>query len=294
MSIVAANLLGALALLCWSMNIAVTRHLGEAHPFGMPGLSFLVSGIILLAMDRARGRALPWNSDADIRFWLLGGGAFVAYVLLYICGLSFGTSRMVVLPLGLVNYFWPSLILVLMPFFFHHAVRWPVLLAGMALCLAGVGVSLLWGLSPETLAAVLWANRPAFLMMLAAAFLWAFYSNAVRKWGGTANGIGWFQTVGGLCFLLLWLLSGGPLGFEKNMLIPFLLHAAIVNALAYMLWDCGVRWGDIGLMGALANFLPLGSIIFGVWYLGDASTPGLWIGGALVTAGAVLCRRGMR
>lgn len=294
MSVYTANVMGILALLFWSMNVAVTRHIGEAHPFAAPGLSFTVSGLLLIAFDCVRRRPLPWKSDAARPFWICCGSAFVAYVLLYTLGLSYSSSRLVVLPLGLINYFWPSLILVLMPLFFPCRIRWGVLAAGTALCIAGVGCSLLWGVSLRELAAVAAEIWPACLMMLAAAFLWAFYSDAVRKWGGTANGVGWFQLCGGLCFLALWRVKGGDMGLNWGMAVPLLLHALVVNAAAYMLWDLGVRRGDIGLMGTLANFLPLASILFGSWYLGDATTPGLWIGAALVTLGAVLCRKGVR
>lgn len=289
-----ANALGVVSLLFWSMNISVTRHIGEAHPFGLPGLSFVAAGLLVILFDRLRGSPTPWRSGASRLFWLLGGGSFVLYLLLYTSGLTFSPSRAVALPMGLVNYFWPSLILVLMPFFFKARVAWGTLAAGLLLCVAGVGCALLWGMGLNEIALAVGRNLPAFAMMAAAAFLWAFYSNAARKWGGDANGVGWFQLAGGICFLLLWLVEGGPLGFEKSMLVPFVLHAVLVNAVAYMLWDTAVRQGDIGLMGTLANFLPVASVAFGSWYLGDKTTPGLWLGGALVTAGAILCRRGIR
>ena len=294
MSASLTNSFGMLALVFWSMNIVVTRHIGEAHAYGMPALSFLSAGLLLVVFDLLRKKALPWKSDANPRFWIFGGGAFVIYVLLYVAGLSYSPSRTVALSLGLINYFWPSLILVLMPLFFPCSIRWGILASGVGLCVVGVALSLLWGMSPGEMAAVFKENWPAFLIMAGAAFLWAFYSNAARKWGGTANGVGWFMLAGGACFFVLWLASGEPLGFSRSMLAPFLVHAAIVNAAAYMLWDYGVRFGDIGLMGTLANFLPLGSVLFGAWYLGDATTPGLWLGGGLVTCGAVLCRKGVK
>lgn len=289
----AANALGVLALLFWSMSVSVTRHLGEAHPFGMPGLSYATAGVLLIALDAVRGRPLPWRSDADGKFWLWGGGSFVVYLLVYTTGLSWSDSRMIVLPLGLVNYFWPSLILLLMPFFFSCSVRWRVLGAGAVLCIAGAAAAMLWGMAPAEMAELVGRNWPAFLLVLMAAFLWAFYSNAARKWGGSANGTGWFMLAGGLCFLTAWFFSGEPIGFHRDMIAPFLLHACLVNATAYLFWDIGVRRGDIGLMGTLANFLPIGSIAFGCWYLGDVATPGLWPGCLLVTAGAVLCRRAL-
>lgn len=292
MSAITANILGTVSLLLWSMNVAVTRHIGEAHPFGMPGLSFSIAGVLLILVDLLRRKPLPWQSDALPKFWLWGGGAYILYLLLYASGLAYSDSREVVLPLGLINYLWPSLILVMMPLFFRCRIKTWILTAGIIFCIAGVASSLLWGLSFAEIAAVFWQNWPAFAMMGGSAFLWAFYSNAARKWAGTANGVGWFFLATGLCFLALWLVTGGPLGLTKEMLAPLLVHAICINAIAYMFWDIGARWGDLGLMGALANFLPIGSIIFGVWYLGDAATLGLWIGGILVTLGAILCRKG--
>ena len=292
-SVATANLMGIAALVFWSMNVGLTRRIGEAHPYGLPGISFTLAGLLLIAVDCARGKPVPWKSDANPKFWYFGCVSFVVYLLLYTGGLSFSDSRVAVLPLGLVNYFWPSLILCLMPFFFRHAVRWNILLVGMILCITGVGFAFLWDIPLSAMASVFWDLWPAFLMMAVAAFLWAFYSNAVRKWGGTANGVGWSELGGGVCFLFLWWVKGGELGLELDMILPLLLHSLVVNAAAYMLWDFGVRRGDIGLMGTLANFLPIGSVLFGSWYLGDTTAPGLWIGGALVTLGAVLCRKGV-
>lgn len=287
-----ANTLGIVSLVFWCMNVAVTRQLGEAHPFGMPGLSFFIGGVILVAWDTFRRRPPPWKSDAGPAFWLFGGFCYIVYMILYVVSLSTSSSREVVLPLGLINYMWPSLILLLMPLFFPGRVRWAILIAGIALCVIGVGFALLWGLSFRDIAGVMRNDWQAVVMMAIAAFLWALYSNIARKWGGTANGVGWFFLLTGLVLLALWVGSGEPLGFESAMLGPLLLHSVAISAVGYLLWDLGVRWGDMSLLGTLANFLPIGSSLFGAWYLGNSTTSGLWIGCVLVTVGAILCRRG--
>lgn len=286
-----ANALGITALILWSMNIGVTRVIGEAHPMGMTGLSFFVAGLSLVLFDTIRGAPRPWKSDAAPRYWYLGGGAFVCYLLLYVLSLSWSTSRAMALSLGLVNYQWASLTLVLMPAFFPRRMRWPLLAAGWLLCLAGIGFALLWGVPLSAVGGMLADNGTAFAMMLAAAFLWAFYSNAARKWGGDANGCGWFQMTAGALLLCMWTATGEPLGFTTAMIVPFAVHALVINAAAYLMWDVGVRQGNIGLMGSLANYLPVASSLFGAWYLGDQTTAGLWIGCVLVTVGAILCNR---
>jgi len=177
--------------------------------------------------------------------------------------------------------------------FFPCRVKWPILASGVMLCLTGVGTAILWGIDTVAVAKGVIANWPTFPIMTAAAFLWAFYTNAVRKWGDDANGTGWFMVCAGCIFLGLWIADGKPLGFNTGMVVPFFLHATVVNAISYLFWDIGVRRGDIRLMGMLANFLPLGSVLFGTWYLQRPTTPGLWFGAVMVIGGAVLCRTGL-
>ncbi|MDR1535885.1 MAG: EamA family transporter [Planctomycetota bacterium] len=288
-----ANLMGVTALIGWSMNTAVTRRITEAQVFGMPALSFTAAGAVLIVFDLIRGAGNPRRAGAGPRFWILGGGAFVAYELLYALALARADSREAALPLGLVNYLWPTAILLLLPLFSPRRFRWPHFLIGLALSLAGAASALLWNLDRSAMWGILGKNRLAFAMMLLAAFLWGFYSHAARRWGGGANGVGWFQLTAGLAFFLLWLESGAKLGLTGELLLPLLLHALLVNALSYLLWDWGVRRGDLDQLGILANFLPPASTLFGVWYLDGGATPGLWLGCLLVTAGAFFCRRGI-
>ncbi|MDR0362823.1 MAG: EamA family transporter [Planctomycetota bacterium] len=284
-----ANLLGVLALLGWCMNVGVTRHVASGHVFGLPGLSYAVAGIALIFFDCFRGKSLPWKCDAAPKFWTIGGGAFVLFCVLFVFALSWSDDATVVLSLGLVNYCWPVLILLFMPFFTNCHVR-P--LFGIVLCLIGICCAMLWGMSMEKMLRGMSENWPAFLIMAAAAVAWALYSNLAGRWAGNSSGTGWFELVSGLILLVVWFFEGGPLGFTANMVAPFLLHALAVNATCYLLWDYGIRYGDLSLMGTLANFLPLGSILFGAWYLGGEPTPGLWLGGILVSLGAIVSRRG--
>ena len=288
-----ANILGIAALLAWSMSVGLTRHLAEAHRFGLPGLSFFTAGILMISFDFARGKKPPWRTGANPLFWLLAGGAFVGYIVFYDTALSWSASRDVVLTLGLVNYFWPALILLIMPVFFVCRVNWAILGAGLLLCLSGVGMALLRDVSIADVMRNMADDWPAFLIMTGAAFLWAFYSNAARKWAGRASGAGWFMLTSGLVLLVMWRLDGGPLGFEPGMTLPFLVHALVVNAAAYALWELGVRRGDLRFLGLAANFLPLASVIVGSWYLGGGFSSRLWLGGGMVALGAYLCGKGL-
>jgi drug/metabolite transporter (DMT)-like permease len=288
-----ANLAGIAALLGWSMNVAITRQLAEADMFGLPSLSLLVSGTFLVSLDAACGRGNPATAGADPKFWLLGGASFVLYLVCYICGLAGAASREVSLALGLANYLWPAFILLLMPLFFPCRLRATFLLPGILLCLVGVTVAFLRDLGMGTLWREWGENGLSLIAMLAAAFLWAFYSNAARKWGGQANGVGWFQLAAGLVFLALWAAGEGELGLSGSTLLPFLLHAIVVNALSYLLWDIGIRRGDLDLLGILANFLPVGSVLFGFWHFGGDPGNGLWSACLMISLGAVFCRRGL-
>lgn len=288
------SLPGIIAMTMWALNVAVTRHISEANPYGMPALSCILAGSLLIVYDMIQKKPMPWNGTADKKLWILAAPAFICHILLYTLALSINPTRDVVLPLGVINYLWPAFIVILAPFFSPCSVRLKYLLPGLAFCVCGVANAFLWGLPMASIVSALRENILACAMMLVGAVFWGFYSNAARKWAGNVNGTGWFMFVTGLAFFVLWRVTGDPLGLSSAMILPLFIHSLLVNGIAYMLWDSGVRKGDIVLLGSLSNFLPLGSILFGGWYLGTGLHAGLLVGIMMVICGAALCKRGVR
>ena len=128
------------------------------------------------------------------------------------------------------------------------------------------------------------------------AVLWALYCVLLRRWripeeqGGTAlhfavcagmaAGIaavtgGWAAWPGWSPELAFWVLFGGvgPVG------------------LAYHFWEIGVKRGDVRLISQLAYFTPVGSSLLIGAFFHEAPAGGLWLGAALIAAGAAIARR---
>jgi drug/metabolite transporter (DMT)-like permease len=60
--------------------------------------------------------------------------------------------------------------------------------------------------------------------------------------------------------------------------------------LGYTLWDRGVRGGNLVLLAVASYFIPLAAtLIIGVW-LSVPIGAEVWLGCALVTAGALACK----
>jgi drug/metabolite transporter (DMT)-like permease len=129
--------------------------------------------------------------------------------------------------------------------------------------------------------------------MLTGALSWALYTNLARRLGGD-GGVALYEIATGAVFLALRLALGEPSRWSLGLLLPAAFHVLAISALAYALWEHGVKRGDLVTLGSAAYGLPVAATAFTCAWLGER--PGLWLllGSALVAAGAVLCRLGIR
>ena len=66
--------------------------------------------------------------------------------------------------------------------------------------------------------------------------------------------------------------------------------AIFPTLLAYVCWDTAARRGNLSLVAALSYLTPLLSVLVSSLYLDLPVRPQQWLAGALVVAGAVLCK----
>ena len=107
------------------------------------------------------------------------------FTLLVYLAIGWAENRQQVLEVGLVNYLWPALTLVLSLVLLGTKASW-VLLPGTLLALAGVFVVVTHGapVSWQSLFRNLASTPGAYSLALAAAVSWAMYSNLARKGAG--------------------------------------------------------------------------------------------------------------
>ncbi|HOX46436.1 MAG TPA: EamA family transporter [Myxococcota bacterium] len=297
-------LAGGLAIAFWSASVAVSRELAEAlGVLTAPSLTYLAAGLLGTAWLALRGRLRPALRLG--RPYLLGCGAlFVVYLVSYCLAIGLCRSGQEVVEVGLVNYLWPALTLLLsVPLLGHRAGPW--LLPGMSLALAGVFLAGMGGapLSLDTLggafaafAAHLRANPAPYALSLVNAVAWSVYSNLARRLVGERQGgaVPLFLLASGLALVLARAFFPETARWSPAIGLELAAMILLPGLLAYVLWEVAMRSPHMVLVTALSYLIPLFSTLITTWAQALPMGPGLWLGCALLVAGAVVCKLSVR
>ncbi len=299
---------GLIALAIWSMTVALARSMSESLGAITAGsLTFLIGGSLSLLAALARGQSLRSMLRLDRRYLLGCGAMFVAYMLcLYpAIALTIRRPRAVVLVVGLLNYLWPTLMVALsVPILGMKARRW-ALAVGCLLSLAGTGLATLTGLpapapgvanaSPGAASMPGWQldlpSVAALVLAAGAGLLWALYSDFARRWNNSDQGaVPLFMLASSAALGLLRAFLPEETRWEGRAIAEMIALGVGSMAIAYMLWEAGVRRGNHRLLGLASYFLPIASLAVAAAYLRVWPGTGLLAGGALVVAGALVCK----
>jgi hypothetical protein len=189
-----ATLIGLLAVLCWSCTVGLMRAVAE--PLGASAAQ--------PASTPWPRCASPWRADGAGASWPLAQHASGLSLGLRpavrglrdlpVRGRGPGHDRSQAMEIGLINYLWPSLTIVLAVLCGQQAARW-WLWPGVLICLWGLA-RVLGGESFSL--PVMWShvlgNPLAYGMGFAAALLWPAYSLLARRHGAGFNAVGLFVT----------------------------------------------------------------------------------------------------
>jgi drug/metabolite transporter (DMT)-like permease len=215
--------------------------------------------------------------------YLVGCGAlFVGYMLLVFLAIGQAADRQQVLEVGLINYLWPVLTLVLSVMLLGKKANW-LLFPGTLIALAGIYLVVTQG------ASLSWQSPVANSLALAAAVSWALYSNLTRRWvGGREEGaVVLFLPVTALVLILLSVLLDEPRLWSSRALAEAL-FLGIATYAGYMLWDNAMRRGNVVLVAAVSYMTPFLSTVVSSLYLAIVPGARLWIGCGILILGSVL------
>ena len=289
--------MGLLALVFWTTSVAVVRQLvAQIGPLTYLAVTSLAAGLLLATVQAVRRRR--WSACLLFpRKYLLGGGAcFVGYFVLFATAHALAPDHATAVRLALVNYLWPPLVLLLSVPLLGCRARWPMLLAGVALAVIGAAAGTLREAGPAGFLRSVAASPAAFGLMLLAAGAWGAYSNLARRdhVEGSASGVPVFLLATGVLAGAARGVLGEASRWDGALTVPLIYACVFPSAVAYSLWEAGMRRGSVPVLAAASYLLPLGSVLFACWYLGVPPTGNLLAGAALVVAGAVLSRLGIR
>jgi len=283
MSQLRATLIGFSAILMWSFLALLTVASGRVPPFQLAAMTFAIGGAVGAATWLfRRGAAAALRQRPEV--WALGVGGLFGYHALYFSSMRLAPPA----EAGLINYFWPLLIVLLSALLpnerlrLHHVV-------GALLGLLGT-VLLFAGQEALSLAA---DSVPGYAAAFVAAFVWATYSVLSRRFASVPS-----DAVAGFCLATAALAAMCHVAFETTVwpsnagqwLAVAALGLGPVGA-AFYAWDFGVKRGDIRVLGAASYAAPILSTLFLV--LAGYAPPrlSLALAAALIAGGGLLAAK---
>lgn len=281
----AATASGLVAIILWSTAAGLIRSISEI--FGALGGAAMIYSLGAIMLVGLLGR--PRLRSTSKLYLVMGSGLFVAYEVCLSLALGYASSRAQAIELGVVNYLWPCLTVVLAIIMNGQRTRW-FIVPGTALALFGI----LWvvsgdGLSLPSIVANVQSNPLSYSLALACAITFALYCNVTRLYAGGQNLV-----------VLFFVLTSGVLWlkytFSSEVIPPFtlsssleLLAAGAAMAGGYALWNIGILRGNLTLLATASYSAPVLSSAFAAVWLGADLNAQFWQGAVLVTAGSLIC-----
>ena len=282
---------GVGAIFLWSTTVAVARSLSEqvgpvTAGAGVTCVASIAGLSSLLGSNRRRQRIL----DLPVRYLVGCGALFVGYMLALFLAIGWAKNRQQVLEVGLLNYLWPALTLLLSLPLLRKKANW-ILVPGTLLALTGVVLVSTQGgaISWQSLSRNVANNPAAYSLAIAAAVCWAVYSNLARKWAGNRQegAVALFLPVTALVLLLTSCLLDEPRAWTGRPMAEAV-FLGIATYIAYTLWDNAMRRGNITMVAAISYLTPLFSTIVSCLYLDVTPGIALWVGCGVLTLGSFL------
>jgi len=282
---------GFVAIALWSTTVALARSISEQlGPMTAAAGVYSVSGSIALIRLLCSREKRQQISQVPRKYLIGCGIPFLSYMIALFLAIGLATSHQQVLEVGLLNYLWPTLtILLSLVILKGKANLW--LIPGTLLALAGIFLVLTQGahVSLRSILRNLSANPVAYALGLVAAVSWAGYSNFTRRWArDSAQGmVDLFLPITAVTLIVIALLSESTHTWNVRVLLEagFL---GTVTYVAYWSWDTSMRTGNFVLVTAASYLTPFFSTVVTSLYLHVAPTVNLWIGCGVLVFGSLL------
>ena len=292
------TILGFAAIVLWSTNVPATRALLERLGT-LPGsaISLLLAGTCLLLLTTAQARGLGWARQLSWRHVGLCGPLFVLYFALLNPALGLAGTRSVAIVAGLINYLWPTFVLVFSIPLLGARPRTLSFLGGVAMSLGGVALAASiqfagLGTPAESLGRSLFP----FLLAFAASVVWGVYSNLAKRFPQpvSTGAVGIFLVAAGAALALVSAGRWHDIQWTLAATLELAYVAVFPLALGYALWDIAMRDGNLALVGSASNLIPILSTAISAALLGVPFRSELLGGAALVVLGALLSQAAFR
>lgn len=281
-----ATLTGLLAILLWSTIVGLIKSVSEG--FGpVMGAALIYSGSALLLLITV---GFPDLRRFPRRYVIIGSLLFVSYELCLSLSLGFTHSGHQAIEVGMVNYLWPAMTIVLTVLVNRQKTSL-LILPGVLLAVAGICRVLSGdqGFSLDEMIHNVMENPLSYGLALSGAMIWAVYCVVTKNIAKGSNGITLFFILTALTLWLKTLFSPQPpVMFSLQACISLAL-AAMAMGLGYAAWNVGILHGNVTLLAAASYFIPILSSLLAAFILHSSLTFSFWQGTAMVCLGSLLC-----
>lgn len=281
-----ATLIGLMAILLWSAIVGLIKNVSEGFgPVGGAALIYSASAVLLIFTV-----GLPKLRTFTRSYLIIGSVLFVCYELCLSLSLGFTHSGRQAIEVGMVNYLWPSLTIVLAVIVNRQKTH-PLIVPGVLLAVAGICRVLGGdqGFSFSEIAHNVMDNPLSYGLALSGAVIWAVYCVVTKKIANGSNGITLFFILTALTLWLKFLLSPQPPFVLSPEVCISLALAAMAMGFGYAAWNVGILHGNVTILAAASYFIPIISSILAAFILRSHLTVAFWQGTAMVSLGSLMC-----
>ena len=281
-----ATLIGLIAILLWSAIVGLIKSVSEGFgPVGGAALIYTCSAILLIFTV-----GLPKIRQFPPSYLILGSILFVCYELCLSLSLGFTHNGRQAIEVGMVNYLWPSLTILLTVIVTRQKTS-PLIIPGVIIAIIGIGRVLGGdqGFSVNEMTRNVMDNPLSYGLAFSGAVIWAIYCVVTKLIAKGNNGITLFFILTALTLWVKFLTSPQPdfiLSWKAGI---SLLLAAIAMGFGYAAWNVGILHGNVTILAAASYFIPIISAVLAAFILSSQLTMAFWQGTAMVSLGSLIC-----
>ncbi|MCR4666442.1 MAG: aromatic amino acid DMT transporter YddG [Desulfovibrio sp.] len=281
-----ATLTGLMAPISWGMSVGLSRCITEQFGLaaGLTILNIAICIFLLLFFGRPRLGEFPK------KYLLLGIPMANISSLCFYSSIYLSDGGAQTMEVGMVNYLWPCLVLLIAVLFNGQRARW-WLLPGITLSFAGI-LLVLGGEQGFDLSAVCshFRHNPwSYILAFFGALSWAIYSNLTRAWSNGKNPTLIIFIIDAILFSCLWATSCDGISQASLMGWISLFLGAIAMGGSYAAWSYGVTKGNITVLAIASYFTPVLSCLFATLWIGARLDQSFWIGVFVIVTGSLVC-----
>ena len=290
------SFIGFFAVLLWGISLPLVRVFEDR--IGIPvtvGVLFGGAGILSLTRLFVLREPFPsrevWSNPYLYGRWLF----FVLHESL--CTGSVGIVQKIHLPFViLINYLWPTAIILCSVLLAGVKItRWPAFISGCVIVVASLSIEIM---GHEGFSLALFSDAKdclAYAMCFAGAVSWGLYCALSRRAGNVTGGgsvIPFFQLTLGLILLFSFVPGFSTWGNLTGWWPVLLFGFCVLQFVAYLCWDFGMRLGNVVVLSLCADFIPWLSLL-GAYLLVGSDIEGKTILSAVcLVLGAMVTRYG--